>query len=145
MFRKKPNSLYGYAEFKSSNGWLSKIFDFFEESKSIGSFVFIFKARWKSRHNLSFVSMNGESEKVDMSCVETWIKQLRLTIAGYEPGDIFNADETELSFRCLPSKILNPRVEQCYNGEISKERITLLFFCNMSGEKLSPLVIGKSG
>ena len=67
-----------------------------------------------------------------------------MTIGKYLQKDIFNADETGLFFKCLPSKTLHPKGEKCHNGEKSKERVTILFTCSQIGEKLRPLVIGKS-
>ena len=99
-------TLHGYKDFKPSNGWLD---------------------RWKKRFGLSFVIMNGESEKVDDVTVDTWKARLSTLIASYAPNDIFNADETGLFFKCLPNKTLNPKGEKCFNGEKSKERLTILF------------------
>ena len=88
--------------------------------------------------------MNGESAKVDLTVVESWISRLKTIVNEYAADDIFNADETGLFFKCLPNKTLHPVGEKCLNGERSKERLSLLFCCSMTGEKLQPLVIGKS-
>lgn len=56
----------------------------------------------------------------------------------------FNADETGLYFRALPQKsmtIKNNRKEGCKKA---KERITILLGASALGEKLKPLVVGKS-
>ena len=68
-------TLHGYKDFKPSNCWLD---------------------RWKKRFGLSFVIMNGESEKVDDVTVDTWKARLSTLIASYASNDIFNADETGL-------------------------------------------------
>ena len=100
--------------------------------------------RWKKRYNVSFQVMNGESEKVDTVIVENWIYRLSILTTGYDNKNIFNADETGLFFKCLPSKTLNKKGQKCYNGEKSNDRLTVLFCCSWAGEKLKPLVIGKS-
>ena len=45
----------------------------------------------------------------------------------------------------MPQKTYGLKGQKCYNGEKSKERLTILFTCNSTGtEKLTPVVIGKS-
>lgn len=64
---------------------------------------------------------------------------------GYEPVNIFNADETCMFFKCFPYKTLTFKNDECHYGKHSKERLTILLATNMSGtEKLPPLAIGKS-
>lgn len=65
-------------------------------------------------------------------------------LLAYSPENIFNADETGLFFRALPEKTLSLKGETCIGGKVSKERLTILLCCSMSGEKLMPLVIGKA-
>ncbi|XP_053956218.1 tigger transposable element-derived protein 4-like [Anastrepha ludens] len=63
----------------------------------------------------------------------------------YNINYIFNADETALFFKCLPTKTLAFKNEKCFGGKQSKERITVLVGSNMTGsEKLKLLVIGKA-
>ncbi|XP_066248092.1 tigger transposable element-derived protein 6-like [Euwallacea similis] len=54
---------------------------------------------------------------------------------------IFNADETGLFFRTLPDKTLTFKREKCTDGKLSKERLTILHYVNMDGEKKRLLVI----
>lgn len=63
---------------------------------------------------------------------------------GYNPENIFNADETGLFFRALPKKTLALKNEKCTSGKSSKEKLTVLFCASMTGEKLDPLIIGKA-
>ena len=117
-------ALHNEKDFKSTNGWLD---------------------RWKNRFNITFQKMSGESAKVDEETCKEWLNKLKHIIVGYEPEDIYNADETGLFFKCLPDKTFNIRGNKCFNGEKSKERLTLLFCCNSTGtHKMVPLVIGKS-
>ena len=57
---------------------------------------------------------------------------------------MYNADETGLFFKSLPNKTLAAKDDKCIGGKLSKERLTVLLCANASGEKLKPLVIGKS-
>ena len=58
--------------------------------------------------------------------------------------DVFNADETGLFFRGLPEKSLVVKKDERKGDKKAKERITLLLCCSATGEKLEPLIIGKS-
>ena len=61
------------------------------------------------------------------------------TCEGYATKDIFNCDETGLFYRTLPTRSLVVK-----GGKQAKDRITVLLCASVSGEKLQPLVIGKS-
>uniref|UniRef100_A0A3Q2XZU1 HTH CENPB-type domain-containing protein n=1 Tax=Hippocampus comes TaxID=109280 RepID=A0A3Q2XZU1_HIPCM len=65
-------------------------------------------------------------------------------IEGYSANNIFNCDETGLFFRTLPSRSYVSKRESAKNGKLAKDRITVLLASSMAGEKLRPLVIGKS-
>jgi hypothetical protein len=78
--------------------------------------------------------------------VEEWRKEQLLKIfGGYEPKNIYNADETGLFFRLPPNKTLSLKGDPCNGGKNSMERITVLLACSADGtDKLPPLDIGKS-
>ena len=64
----------------------------------------------------------------------------------FRPQDVFNADETEPLYKCLPNKSLSFRRESYSSQKIPKERVSILCAANMdSTEKLPLLVIGKFG
>lgn len=109
-------------KFAASNGWLEK---------------------FCRRHNIKFKQICGESAFVDQVCVDEWKEKLKTLIKDYEPRNIYNADETGLFFRALPSKTFALKNEKCSGGKSAKERITILFCANMAGEKEDPLIIGK--
>ena len=109
--------------FKASEGWLT---------------------RFKSRHNIEFKHINGEAADVNMDTVEEWKTKLKDLTKNFDAADIFNADETGLFFRALPNKTLAERSKKCVGGKMSKERLTVMLCASFTGEKLKPLVIGKS-
>ncbi|KAI6648161.1 Tigger transposable element-derived protein 6 [Oopsacas minuta] len=110
--------------FKASNGWLEK---------------------FRSRYNMAFKTLCGESASVDPGTVDTWKQQLHTIIGGYSPEDIFNCDETGLYYKVLPTKSLVEKNKICNGTKTSKDRLTILLCANMSGtEKLKLLMIGKS-
>ena len=62
------------------------------------------------------------------------------------PSQVYNADETRLYWKCLPTKTLAAAEEKSAPGhKSSKERITLLCCANASGEnKLKMAAVGKA-
>ena len=62
----------------------------------------------------------------------------------YKLDDIFNCDEAAIFWKQLPTATLATRVDQAKGGKLAKDRITVLFCCSAAGEKLKPLVIGRS-
>lgn len=110
-------------DFKASSGWLR---------------------RFKDRHTIRQLSINGERASVNQETVTDWIPQLQNLIASYNPVDIFNLDETGLQFRALPEKTLASQSDNAAGTKVSKDRLTVALCCNMAGEFLKPLVIGRS-
>lgn len=113
----------GVEEFTASNGWLES---------------------FKKRHNISQRTLCGESNDVDLQIVETFKKKISNFVGDYEMKDVFNADECGLFYRAMPNKTLLVLGDKCKDGKISKERLTILLACSATGEKLKPLIIGKS-
>nr|XP_042911674.1 uncharacterized protein LOC122272279 [Parasteatoda tepidariorum] len=115
----------GVTNFASSNGWLT---------------------RFKKRHGIVCHKICGEEATVDKETVESFLSEKWPALRkNYAPRDIFNADETGLFFKALPSRTLSIKGEKCSGGKCSKERITVLVACNMDGtEKLPLFVVGKS-
>ena len=109
--------------FKASNGWLES---------------------FRQRHGIKFNVLSGESADVDEGLATGWKERPPTLCEGYQPQDIFNVDESGFFYRALPEKSLTLKGEQCKGGEKSKERLTAMFCCSLTGEKLKPLIIGKS-
>ena len=99
---------------------------------------------FKSRHNICCAAVCGEAADVGRKVVDEWKERVDIVFDGYSPEDIYNADETGVFYRSLPSKSLGVRGEICSGGKNSKERLTMLLACNATGHKLKPLVIGHS-
>ena len=115
---------FGLNDFKCSNGWID---------------------RFKQRHDLKFKSLNGEMGEVNLETTSNWIKDvLPKLIDGYQPRDIYNADETGLFYQLLPGKTLASKGDDCSGTKKSKQRVTLLLGANMDGtDLLRPLLNGK--
>ena len=113
----------GIDQFAGSNGWLEK---------------------WQKRHNVRMVVLSGEAADVDPTVVSDWSERLKTICQGYALKGIFNADETGLFYRALPTRSMAVKGVKTSGGKKSKERITVLLACSAIGEKLTPFVIGHS-
>ena len=96
----------GHDDFTASNGWLQS---------------------WSARHNVKFSNLAGESADVPEDA--DWKRRLPEITEGYELSDIYNADETGLFYRALPSKSLVVKGDPCRGTKVAKERITVLLAC----------------
>lgn len=121
-----------------------------EFAESLGHSDFIASVGWldkfKRRHNIAGRVVCGESGDINIQTRNDWINNvLPNIIEQYDHNDIFNADETGLFYKCLPSRTLAFKNEKCVGGKKSKDRITVMVGSNMTGtEKLKLLVIGKA-
>ena len=113
--------------FKASHGWLH---------------------RFKQRHGMRELRLQGESLSADTASIEPCRKKLHQYIEDEQLGlhQIFNADETGLYWRLLPEKTLAGSYEKsAKNFKKPKDRVTLLATANASGDyRLPLLMIGKS-
>ena len=102
------------------------------EGKKSLILIFIF-----FRHNVTFKTVVGEINSVQSEMVASWFEvTLPTLLSNYKLEDIFNADEFDIFYQCLPNKTLHLKSEKCSGGKNSKVRIT--------GDKLPMFVIGKS-
>ena len=58
--------------------------------------------------------------------------------------NIYNADEFELFYQCLPNKTYQLKSEKSYGDKLNKIRITSKAAANAMGDKLPMLAIGKA-
>ena len=100
--------------------------------------------KWKMRHNVKSYAICGESGNVDIDKAEEWKAFLASLCDGYTPANIFNMDETGYFYRALPNSTLNQVSKSCKGGKLAKDRVTVALTCSAAGEKLQPLIIGKS-
>lgn len=109
LLRKRAEQLaliLGADEFKCSEGWLN---------------------RFKSRHGITFKCISGESDSVDDGVVADWVgESLPALLAGYEPRNVFNADESGLFYKLKPGRTYCFAGDPCHGGKRLKERISVL-------------------
>ena len=113
--------LLDIADFKASNGWLEK---------------------FKGRHAIKAFTVSDKSAGVDLQ-TKDFCSRIPEICSDFEPCNIFNCDETGLYYRALPDKTLSAKGASCKGVKNSKERLTIMFACSATGEKLKPLVISK--
>ena len=89
--------------------------------------------------------LHGEAESVDQSGMDGWQKYcLPTLLKQFKAKDIFNTNKTELFYQCLPDRTHIFKNDKCTGDKLSQERLNVLVTTSMVGEKLPPLVIGKS-
>lgn len=113
--------------FNASSGWLS---------------------RFKQRRGIRELAIQGEKLSADTAAVAGFCVQLQGVIKEHNllPCQIYNADETELYWRAMPTRTLAGGNETSAPGyKKNKDRITVLCGANASGDhKLKLAVVGKS-
>ncbi|GBN23115.1 Tigger transposable element-derived protein 6 [Araneus ventricosus] len=103
----------GKTDFHAPNGWLES---------------------FRKRHGISFKAVCSEAGNVSDETVNTWLKNTKKLIEGYEPQNIANADKSGIFFRGLPTKSLCIKKAKCTGGKQSKEHLAILFCALMTGE-----------
>ena len=100
--------------------------------------------RFKYRHNIKFARIHGEKADADFMGADEWIRNvLPNEIEGYDPKDIFNADETGLVYKALQSATLTFHGTEPAGGKLPKQRLTALLCVNMDGSEKNAYIIGK--
>ena len=110
-------------DFMASNGWLES---------------------WTRRNNIRLSALSGEAAEVNPTVVDDWKARLADICKGYKMEDIYNADETGLFFRALPTRSMTIKGNECKGGKLAKDRISVLLACSAKGDKLTLLVIGRA-
>ncbi|XP_053980753.1 tigger transposable element-derived protein 1-like [Hylaeus volcanicus] len=100
------------------------------------------------RYALHNVKLQGEAASADEPAAMNYRKVLAEIIddGGYCSDQVFNADETGLFWKKMPSRTFIAKYEKTASGfKAEKDRITLLLCSNASGAKmLTPLIINKA-
>ena len=101
--------------------------------------------KFKTRFSLHSVSFSGEKASPDNEAAQKFIPELKDLIArkGYVLDQIFNCDETGLNWKKMPSRTFLTKEEREAPGfKVAKERLTLLFYANVSGSfRCKPMLV----
>ncbi|CAH1991027.1 unnamed protein product [Acanthoscelides obtectus] len=123
-FNKK---LGGDPKFSASQGWLDK---------------------FKSRHGIRQLDIQGEKLSADSSSASGFVTRFSeiLREDGYDLELVYNADESGLCWKSLPSKTPASKREVSAPGyKSSKDRVTVMVCANATGSHRIPMLfIGKS-
>lgn len=105
-----------------------------------------FLDRWKKRHGIRQLTITGEKLSADNNAATEYVEEFKEISSLYSPQQVYNADETGLNFKALPTKSLASQEEKSAPGfKMDKQRLTVLACSNASGtNKLPLMVIGKS-
>ena len=129
--REKAKKMYDYfsskngekKSFVASKGWFEK-----------------FKARFMF-HNLR---ITGESASADHVAAATYPEHLEKLIKekGYSPEQVFNADETGMWWKKMPSRTFISQEERQAPGfKAQKDRVSLLLCGNAAGHMIKPMFL----
>lgn len=101
--------------------------------------------RWKKRENIHFKNVHGEKSSADLEAANDWIKYvLPDHLKEYPAEAIYNADESALFYKALPSGTLTNRSDIPSGKKLPKDRVTLLFVVNATGSDKHVYCIGRS-
>ncbi|XP_055907142.1 tigger transposable element-derived protein 6-like [Eupeodes corollae] len=100
--------------------------------------------RWQKRNRIVFKRMQGEMSSADFEGAESFRSLIPTLVQNYAACDIFNADESGLFYKALPTSTLTQRGSNVHGFKSSKDRLTLLFICNATGDYKKIIVIGKT-
>lgn len=101
--------------------------------------------RFKARCQLTTKKINGEMVAADEQAAIEYAHNYQSIVNAYSDDQIFNADETGLVYKLLPSRTVARKTEKPSGWKKARERITVLFCANKSGTiRLPLLVVGKS-
>lgn len=102
---------------------------------------------FKERHGIRGINVCGEKESADHESAAEFSKTFYDLVKKYDltPDQIYNADETGLYWRSIPTRTLAGSNEKQASGfKMNKQRITLLLCANASGRhRLKMFVVGK--
>lgn len=90
---KEFTSTLSIKNFAASEGWLTN---------------------FKKRNGVVFKNVCGENGSVNDAVCLNWHSKLKTLIENCDAWDIFNTDETDLFFKCLPDKTLIFKDEECH-------------------------------
>nr|XP_029723027.1 jerky protein homolog-like [Aedes albopictus] len=122
MFKEKER-YSNEMEFVATNGWYD---------------------RFRKRYGLRMMTVSGEKASGDVEAFASFKENLMQIILtnGYEKHEIYNADESGLFFKMLPSRTLTLHDEDIAEGrKVIKSRVTFMPCCNVDGTNKLPLML----
>ena len=101
--------------------------------------------KFRKRFSIKSMLLHGESGAIDIAAEVKAREELKIITCNYAREDIYNADETGLYFRMMPSRTLAFKLDKSHGLKKDKERVSILLVTNCTGTyKPKLIVIGKS-
>lgn len=104
--------------------------------------------RFKQRHGIREIGLHGDKLSCDNQAAEDFKNDFQEFLKSEELSheQVYNADESGLYWKCLPTRTLAfERERQAPGHKTSKERVTIMSCSNVTGtHKLRLVVIGKA-
>ena len=102
---------------------------------------------FKCRHGIREIHQHGEKNSADHEAAAAYTEEFMRLIREHDVSceQVYNADETALFWRCVPTSTLSTHDEARASGfKVNKDRITVLPCANVAGtHKLKLFVLGK--
>lgn len=100
------------------------------------------------RHALHNIKIKGEIASADEPAAKEFPAKLAKIIedGNYTPDQVWNADETGLFWKRMPSRTYVAKTQKTASGfKVAKDRVTFLFCSNASGNRmLKPLLVNRA-
>ena len=101
--------------------------------------------RFCNRHMIGFRQSLDEDASIITATTDELKYRLPAIVNEYNDDDVYNVDETVLSFKAIPARSLVLRKEDCKGGKHPRERYTVLLCSDWSrSDKPKPLAIGNT-
>lgn len=100
--------------------------------------------RFRKRYGLRMLTVSGERASADLEAFSSFKSNLMQIILDnrYEKYEIYNADESGLFFKLLPSRTIALHDENIAEGrKVIKSRVTFMPCCNIDGSHKLPLML----
>ena len=102
---------------------------------------------FKMRHGIRRLKVQGERRSADTAAADSFSTEFLALIGehGVTPEQVYNADETALFWRCLPTSTLSAHTEtEAVGFKPNKDRLTILPCSNAAGtHKCKLFVVGR--
>ena len=100
---------------------------------------------WKTTYSAKERRIVGEAGEVSTETVTSWMERVNELIEVCSLENIWNMGKSGCFFKALTVKRLVEKGKQAKGGKKLKQRLTVAFFVNATGEKVDqPIVIWKS-
>ena len=127
------------------------LYDHFSDDENKENNSFMASKGWfenfKKRFALHNIRMTGEAASADHVAADAYPAEFAKVIEekGYRPEQVFNADETGLWWKKMPSRTFIAKEEKQAPGfKVQKDRVSLSFCGSAAGHMIKPMMIYKS-